>query len=128
MLIVPQYDLTKFVSISSVSVDHTDPSIYTVLTAKSRDPNTPLVDFLWFGPHWDVAMNTFRPPYFHRNAASEFLANIYSNQSPGGRSSGFKAGGGSYEAGHIAHGGFSEPYFTEMKKMKNEPRVALQGN
>lgn len=119
--------MTKFSSIGSVSIDHTDPSIYTVLTAKSNDPNTPLVDFLWFGPHWDVAMNTFRPPYFHRNAASEFLANIYSKSSGGGRSGGFESGGGSYEAGWIPHGGFSEPYLTEMKKMRNEPRIALNG-
>jgi len=115
--------MTKFVSISSVSVDHTDPSIYTILTAKSQDPNTPLIDFLWFGPHWDVAMNTFRPPFFHRNAASEFLANIYSKGTTGGRSGGFQAGGGSYEAGWIPHGGFNETYLTEMKKKKNDPRV-----
>lgn len=119
--------MTKFVSVSSVSVDHTDPSIYTILTAPSRDPHTPLADFLWFGPHWDVALNTFRPPYFHRNAASEFLANIYSNNLSGGRSSNFKSGGGSYEAGHIPHGGFTPAYFTEMKKMENEPRIIFPG-
>ncbi|EEY22369.1 homogentisate 1,2-dioxygenase [Verticillium alfalfae VaMs.102] len=68
-----KYDLTKFVSQNATSVDHTDPSINTVLSAKSRDPNTSLVDFLWFGPRWDVASNSLRPPYFHRNSASEFL-------------------------------------------------------
>ncbi|CAH0057777.1 unnamed protein product [Clonostachys solani] len=122
-----KYDLTKFVSVSSVSVDHTDPSVFTVLTAKSRDPDTPLVDFLWFGPRWDVAQNTFRPPFFHRNAASEFLANIYSESAGAGRSAGFRPGGGSYEAGHIAHGGFSQPYLTEMRRMKNEPRIISSG-
>ncbi|RTE70024.1 hypothetical protein BHE90_015589 [Fusarium euwallaceae] len=123
-----KYDLTKFVSVSSVSVDHTDPSVFTVLTAKSRDPDTPLADFLWFGPRWDVAQNTFRPPFFHRNAASEFLANIYSKANGAGRSAGFKPGGGSYEAGHIPHGGFSQPYLTEMKRMKNDPRIISPGS
>lgn len=57
-----KYDLTKFIYHNSVSVDHTDPSINTVLTAKSRDPESPLCDFLAFGPRWDVGENTFRPP------------------------------------------------------------------
>ena len=123
-----KYDMTKFVAQGSTSVDHTDPSVWTVLTAKSRDPHVPLVDFIWFGPKWDVAMNTFRLPYLHRNAASEFLAQIYtSGKGPGGRSSGFRPGGGSYEAGHTAHGGFSEPYVKERRRMVNEPRVTGQG-
>ncbi|KAK4938193.1 hypothetical protein LTR10_021352 [Elasticomyces elasticus] len=50
-----KYDMTKFVAQNSVSVDHTDPSINTVLTAKSRDDQTPLADFLVFGPRWDVS-------------------------------------------------------------------------
>lgn len=51
-----QYDLTKFAGQGSLTIDHTDPSIWTVLTAKSRDPHRSLADFLWFGPKWDVAM------------------------------------------------------------------------
>lgn len=114
-----KYDLTKFVYQNSVSVDHTDPSINTVLTAKFRDPESPLCDFLAFGPRWDVAENTFRPPvssrdisvlvslltrvkYFHRNNASEFLARIYSPPGAGGgRSEVFVPGGASYESGQV---------------------------
>lgn len=99
-----KYDLTKFIYHNTVSVDHTDPCINTVLTAKSRDMNAPLCDFLIFGPRWDVAQNTFRPPYFHRNCASEFLARIYGPKIPGGRSEVFVPGGASYEAGFTAHG------------------------
>lgn len=98
-----KYDMTKFVYQNSVSVDHTDPSINTILTAKSRDEQAPLCDFLVFGPRWDVAQNTFRPPYFHRNCASEFLAKIYGS-SGGGRSELFVPGGASYEAGFTPHG------------------------
>jgi homogentisate 1,2-dioxygenase len=119
-----QYDLTKFSSQNSTSIDHTDPSINTVLTAKSRDPNTPLADFLWFGPRWDVASNTFRLPYFHRNSASEFLASLYGNGL--GRSDDFKPGGGSFEGGHTPHGGFSEGYVNEMKIQTNQPRKILE--
>mgnify|MGYP001657669928 CR=1 FL=1 len=53
-----KYDLTKFVNVGSISVDHIDPSIFCVLTAKSRDPNAPLADFLTFQPRWDVASRT----------------------------------------------------------------------
>lgn len=50
-----KYDLTKFVNVGSISVDHIDPSIFCVLTAKSRDLTAPLADFLIFSPRWDVA-------------------------------------------------------------------------
>jgi len=120
-----EYDLTKFASQNATSIDHTDPSINTVLTARSREPNTPLADFLWFGPRWDVASNTFRLPYFHRNSASEFLATLYGNGL--GRSDDFQPGGGSYEQGHTPHGGFSQGYVDEMRTQENEPRRILEG-
>ncbi|TIA71573.1 Homogentisate 1,2-dioxygenase [Aureobasidium pullulans] len=123
--VVPyKYDLTKFASQNATSIDHTDPSVNTVLTAKSRDPNTPLADFLWFGPRWDVASNTFRLPYFHRNSASEFLACLYGEGL--GRSDDFQPGGGSFEGGHTPHGGFSEAYVDEMRIQESEPRKILE--
>lgn len=54
-----KYDLTKFVNVGSISVDHIDPSIFCVLTAKSRDLTAPLADFLTFSPRWDVASREF---------------------------------------------------------------------
>ncbi|KAH6615191.1 homogentisate 1,2-dioxygenase [Boeremia exigua] len=120
-----KYDLTKFVSQNATSVDHTDPCINTVLTARSRDPNTSLVDFLWFGPRWDVASNSFRPPYFHRNAASEFLACLYGKGL--GRSDDFRPGGGSYEGGNTPHGGFDDSYImTSSKPTVNQPQRILE--
>ena len=95
-----------------------------VLTAKSRDPATPLADFLWFGPRWDVASNTFRLPYFHRNSATEFLASLYGNGL--GRSDEFLPGGGSVETSHTPHGNFSEDYVYEMREQVNEPRKILE--
>jgi len=95
-----------------------------VLTAASRDPATPLADFLWFGPRWDVASNTFRLPYFHRNSATEFLASLYGNGL--GRSDDFLPGGGSVEISHTPHGNFNEAYVWEMRNQVNEPRKILE--
>ncbi|KAE8342657.1 hypothetical protein BDV24DRAFT_41163 [Aspergillus arachidicola] len=97
-----KYDMTKFVNVGSISVDHIDPSIFCVLTAKSRDPTAPLADFLIFSPRWDVASNTYRPPYYHRNAASELMGLIYGDY--GGRSDAFKPGSVSFECGMVPHG------------------------
>ncbi|UPX16217.1 Homogentisate 1,2-dioxygenase [Ascochyta rabiei] len=120
-----KYDLTKFASQNATSVDHTDPCINTVLTARSRDPNTSLVDFLWFGPRWDVASNTFRPPYFHRNAASEFLACLYGKGLS--RSDDFRPGGASYDRGNTPHGGFDDSYVMNSKKPTvNQPERILE--
>ncbi|KAM5353418.1 hypothetical protein ACJ41O_000068 [Fusarium nematophilum] len=119
-----KYDLTKFVAQNTTTVDHTDPSVNTVLTAKSVDPHVPLADFLWFGPRWDVASNTFRPPYFHRNSATEMLACIYGAGL--GRSDEFQPGGCSYEGGHTPHGGFGDEYVTELPIQVNEPRRILE--
>lgn len=68
-----KYDLSLFCNVGSISFDHIDPSIFCVLTVDSNEIGTPMADFLIFSPRWDVASHTFRPPYFHRNAASEFM-------------------------------------------------------
>ncbi|KAI5296015.1 hypothetical protein KEM52_006066 [Ascosphaera acerosa] len=103
-----KYDLTKFVNVGSISVDHMDPSIFCVLTAKSRDPTAPLADFLIFSPRWDVASHTYRPPYYHRNVASELMGLIYGGHT--GRSHEFQPGGVSYECGMVPHGVAVEDY------------------
>jgi homogentisate 1,2-dioxygenase len=97
-----KYAMEKFVNVGSISKDHIDPSIFCVLTAKSKTPGTPLADFLIFSPRWDIASHTFRPPYYHRNAATEFMGLLYGNY--GGRSDGFAPGGASYETGFCPHG------------------------
>jgi hypothetical protein len=74
---------------------------------------------------WDVASNTFRLPYFHRNSASEFLASLYGNGL--GRSDEFKPGGGSFEGGHTPHGGFSDGYVNEMRIQEMGCRRILEG-
>ncbi|KAI0046174.1 homogentisate 1,2-dioxygenase [Auriscalpium vulgare] len=97
-----KYALEKFTNVGSISKDHIDPSIFCVLTAKSKIPNHALSELLIFSPRWDVASHTFRPPFYHRNSATEFMGLIYGVY--GGRSDGFEPGGASYETGFCPHG------------------------
>jgi homogentisate 1,2-dioxygenase len=71
-----KYDLRRFNTIGSISFDHPDPSIFTVLTSPSDTPGTANVDLAIFPSRWLVAQHTFRPPWFHRNVASEFMGLI----------------------------------------------------
>ena len=71
-----KYDLSRFNVMNTVSFDHPDPSIFTVLTSPSGTPGVANIDFVVFPPRWMVAENTFRPPYYHRNIMSEFMGLI----------------------------------------------------
>ncbi len=72
-----KYDLRNFQTINTVSFDHPDPSIFTVLTSPSEIHGTANIDFVIFPPRWMVAEHTFRPPWFHRNFMNEFMGLIY---------------------------------------------------
>ncbi|KAJ5958213.1 uncharacterized protein N7479_005363 [Penicillium vulpinum] len=68
-----KYDLGKFNAMGSISYDHPDPSIATVLTCASEVPGQAVADIVVFGPRWVVFENSFRPPRYHRNTMSEFI-------------------------------------------------------
>jgi homogentisate 1,2-dioxygenase len=72
-----RYDLARFNVIGTVSFDHPDPSIFTVLTSPSNVPGRANADFVIFPPRWMVAEDTFRPPWFHRNVMSEAMGLIH---------------------------------------------------
>ena len=72
-----KYDLARFMAINTVSFDHPDPSIFTVLTSPSGQPGVANCDFVIFPPRWMVAEHTFRPPWFHRNVMSELMGLIH---------------------------------------------------
>lgn len=72
-----RYDLARFNAMGTVSFDHPDPSIYTVLTSPSDVPGRANADFVIFPPRWLVATDTFRPPWFHRNLMSECMGLIH---------------------------------------------------
>jgi homogentisate 1,2-dioxygenase len=57
-----KYDFDAFIATGSLTKDHSDPSIFTILTARSKTPGVALADFVLFKERWDVATGTFRPP------------------------------------------------------------------
>ena len=97
-----RYDLTRFNTIGTVSFDHPDPSIFTVLTSPSETPGTANCDFVIFPPRWMVAEDTFRPPWFHRNVMSEFMGLIYGAYDA--KEGGFAPGGASLHNQMNGHG------------------------
>ncbi len=97
-----QYDLRRFNAIGSISYDHPDPSIFTVLTSPSDTPGTANIDFAIFPPRWLVAQDTFRPPWFHRNIASEFMGLIHGVYDA--KAEGFAPGGCSLHNCMSGHG------------------------
>ncbi|HEY8145372.1 MAG TPA: iron-containing alcohol dehydrogenase [Kofleriaceae bacterium] len=65
------YDLMLFCPMGTVAFDHPDPSIHTVLTAPLDDHGRAIADFVAFRGRWEVSEGSLRPPFHHRNAASE---------------------------------------------------------
>ena len=66
-----KYALERFTSLGSVSVDHPDPSILTVLTCPMDDHGRNAFDLAVFRGRWEASEHTYRPPFAHRNAAVE---------------------------------------------------------
>ncbi len=97
-----KYDLTRFNVIGSISFDHPDPSIFTVLTSASDRPGTANVDFVVFGDRWLVGEHTFRPPYYHMNVMSEFMGILYGVYDA--KEEGFAPGGMSLHNMYFPHG------------------------
>jgi homogentisate 1,2-dioxygenase len=103
-----KYDLARFNCINTVSFDHPDPSIYTVLTAPSAITGIANVDFVVFPPRWLVAEHTFRPPWFHRNAMNEFMGLVTGAYDA--KAEGFAPGGASLHNCMSGHGPDSDTF------------------
>ena len=97
-----KFDLARFNAMGSVTYDHPDPSINTVLTSPSNAPGIANLDFVVFPPRWNVAQDTFRPPYFHRNVMSEFMGLISGTYDA--KAAGFVPGGASLHNALVPHG------------------------
>jgi len=97
-----KYDLRKFNTIGSISYDHPDPSIFLVLHSVSDTPGVSNIDFVIFPPRWLAMEDTFRPPWFHRNIASEFMGLIEGVYDA--KAEGFAPGGASLHNCMIGHG------------------------
>jgi len=104
-----KYDLARFNTMNTVSYDHPDPSIFTVLTSASDTPGVANCDFVIFPPRWMVAEDTFRPPWYHRNVMSEFMGLVSGSYDAKPTASddergGFRPGGASLHNTMSAHG------------------------
>lgn len=97
-----KYDLRRFNTIGSISFDHPDPSIFTVLTSPSGEAGVANCDFVIFPDRWLVAEDTFRPPWYHRNVMSEYMGLIYGQYDA--KEEGFVPGGASLHNSMSAHG------------------------
>jgi homogentisate 1,2-dioxygenase len=97
-----KYDLARFMVIGTISFDHPDPSIFSVLTAPSDTPGVANIDFVIFPPRWLVAEDTFRPPWFHRNVMTEFMGLLYGQYDA--KAEGFLPGGASLHNCFTGHG------------------------
>lgn len=103
-----KYDLRRFNTIGSISYDHPDPSIFLVLQSPSDTPGVDTIDFVIFPPRWLAAENTFRPPWFHRNVASEFMGLVHGAYDA--KAEGFVPGGASLHNCMSGHGPDAETF------------------
>ena len=97
-----KYDLRHFNTIGSISYDHPDPSIFLVLQSPSDTPGVDTLDFVIFPPRWLAGEDTFRPPWFHRNVASEFMGLVHGAYDA--KAEGFVPGGASLHNCMSGHG------------------------
>jgi len=122
-----KYDLARFNCINSVSFDHPDPSIYTVITSPSVMAGTANVDFAIFPPRWIVAEHTFRPPWFHRNMMNEFMGLVFGEYDA--KAEGFLPGGASLHNCMSGHGPDAETWerasHAELKPVKLDNTLAF---
>jgi homogentisate 1,2-dioxygenase len=122
-----KYDLRRFAAVGSISFDHPDPSIFSVLTAPSETPGTANIDLVIFPERWAVAENTFRPPWYHMNVMSEFMGLIYGAYEA--RATGFTPGGISLHNCMLPHGpdheAFAAASNAELKPVKLSGTLAF---
>jgi homogentisate 1,2-dioxygenase len=122
-----RYDLARFMAVNTVTFDHCDPSIFTVLTSPSGQAGVANCDFVIFPPRWMVAEHSFRPPWFHRNLMSELMGLVRGVYD--GKAEGFLPGGVSLHNCMSAHGPdaatWDKATHGELKPHKQEDTLAF---
>lgn len=109
-----KYDLNKYNTMGTISFDHPDPSIFTVLTCPTNEPGVALCDFVIFPPRWLVGEDTFKPPYYHRNTMTEFMGNICGVYDA--KEEGFVPGSASLHSCMAGHGPEQQVFEKVLKK------------
>jgi len=122
-----RYDLSRFNAIGTISFDHPDPSIFTVLTSPSNVAGRANADFVIFPPRWMVGEDTFRPPWFHRNVMSEAMGLIHGAYDA--KAEGFAPGGLSLHNLMTGHGpdvdSWKKASDAELKPVKIDGTMAF---
>jgi homogentisate 1,2-dioxygenase len=122
-----KYDTANYMVIGTISHDHPDPSIFTVLTSQTDTPGLANCDFVIFAPRWLVGENTFRPPWFHRNIMSEYMGLVTGEYDA--KAEGFVPGGGSLHNTYASHGPDADTYAkastAELTPQKLEGTLAF---
>lgn len=113
-----RYDLSMFVPVGAVRVDHADPSIFTVLSAPLDAPGENTADLVVFPERWDATEGTFRPPYFHRNAAAEINGIVTGPDADRV----FARGGLFYTPPHTPHGVPDATVRRELERQDDAPK------
>jgi homogentisate 1,2-dioxygenase len=114
-----KYDLRRFNAIGSISYDHPDPSIFLVLQSTSDTPGVDTIDFVVFPPRILAMQHTFRPPWFHRNIASEFMGLIHGVYDA--KAEGFLPGGASLHNCMSGHGPDAQTFERATNADLSEP-------
>ncbi|MEM9056396.1 MAG: homogentisate 1,2-dioxygenase [Pseudomonadota bacterium] len=118
-----KYDLRHFAAVGSITFDHPDPSIFTVLTAPTAEEGTANIDFVIFPPRWLPQKNTFRPPWYHKNIMSELMGNIHGEYDA--KPQGFAPGGLSLHNCMLPHGPDNDAF---MKASYSDDTPVYLGN
>jgi homogentisate 1,2-dioxygenase len=116
-----KYDLRRFNTMGSTSYDHPDPSIFLVLHSPSDTAGTSNIDFVIFPPRTLSMQNTFRPPWFHRNIASEFMGLMHGAYDA--KAEGFSPGGASIHNSMTGHGPDAETFEKASHADLSKPDV-----
>ena len=116
-----RYDLRRFNAIGSISHDHPDPSIFLVLHSASDTPGVSSLDFVIFPPRILAMQDTFRPPWFHRNVASEFMGLVHGRYDA--KAEGFVPGGASLHNSMIGHGPDAPTFDKASRADLSQPDV-----
>ncbi len=115
-----KYDLRRFNTMGSISYDHPDPSIFVVLQSPSDTPGVSEIDFVVFPPRWLAMEDTFRPPWFHRNVASEFMGLVEGVYDA--KAEGFLPGGASLHNCMSGHGPDAKTFETAIAADTARPK------
>ncbi len=116
-----KYDLRRFNAIGSISYDHPDPSIFLVLHSASDTAGVSNLDFVIFPPRILAMQDTFRPPWFHRNIASEFMGLVHGAYDA--KADGFLPGGASLHNCMTGHGPDAETFENASNADISKPHV-----